>query len=274
MSRYALLKSPLWIAGIVIALVTIVAFVNLGFWQLRRLEERRTINATIEARSAADPIELEEAITTYGADPEALAYRRVLVEGDYAQLEEVLVVATPLNGRPGHDVLTPLRTDSVNIAVDRGWVPIDTEGPPVVEAAPTPGSVEVVGMLLEGQIHRSLGTPGADGSYEEIGRIDLGVLAGQWEVTCCRCTCLSRAKTRPQEIFRCDDHPPSQAKAATSCMPFSGSRSPRSLPLAFRPSLSAVRQLRPDRRTNESGCVVLHAAAICGRTAHSAGLSL
>ena len=180
MSRYALLKSPIWIAGIVIALVTIVAFVNLGFWQLRRLEERRTISATIEARSTADPLELVEAMATFGADPEALAYRRVLVEGVYDQLEEVLVVATTLNGRSGHDVLTRLRSDSVNIAVDRGWVPIDTEGPPVVEAAPAPGSVEVVGMLLEGQIHRSLGTPGADGSYEQIGRIDLGVLAGQW----------------------------------------------------------------------------------------------
>ncbi len=180
MSRYAFLKSPLWIAGIVIALVTIVVFVSLGFWQLRRLEERRAINATIEARSTADPVPLVEAIATYGADPEALAYRRVLVDGVYDQLEEVLVVATTLNGRSGHDVLTPLRSDSVNIAVARGWVPIDTEGPPVVEAAPVPGSVEVVGMLLEGQIHRSLGTPGADGSYEQIGRIDLGVLAGQW----------------------------------------------------------------------------------------------
>ncbi len=180
MSRYAFLKSPLWIAGIVIALVTLVVFVNLGFWQLRRLEERRTINATIEARSTADPVPLVAALATFGADPEALAYRRVLAEGVYDQLEEVLVVATTLNGRSGHDVLTPLRSDSVNIAVDRGWVPIDTEGPPVVEAAPTTGSVEVVGMLLEGQIHRSLGTPGADGSYQEIGRIDLGVLAGQW----------------------------------------------------------------------------------------------
>ncbi|MCH8129606.1 MAG: SURF1 family protein [Acidobacteria bacterium] len=180
MSRYAFLKSPLWIAGVAIALATIVAFVNLGFWQLRRLEERRTINATIEARSTADPVQLVEAIATFGADPEALAYRRVLVEGVYDQLEEVLVVATTLNGRPGHDVLTPLRSDSVNIAVDRGWVPIDTEGPPVVDAAPAPGSVEVVGMLLEGQTHRSLGTPGTGGSYEQIGRIDLGVLAGQW----------------------------------------------------------------------------------------------
>ena len=180
MSRYAFLKSPIWIAGIVIALVTIVVFVNLGFWQFRRLEERRTINATIEARSTADPVPLIEAIATFGTDPEALAYRRVLVNGVYDQLEEVLVVATTLNGRSGHDVLTPLRGDSVNIAVDRGWVPIDTEGPPVVVAAPPTGSVEVVGMLLEGQTHRSLGTPGADGSYEQIGRIDLGVLAGQW----------------------------------------------------------------------------------------------
>ncbi|GMQ84848.1 MAG: SURF1 family protein [Acidimicrobiia bacterium] len=180
MKRYAFLRSPVWIAGIIIALVTVVVFVNLGRWQLRRLDERQAINATIEARSTAEPVQLEEAIATYGADSEALAYRRVLVAGDYDLPEEVLVLVTTLNGRSGHDVLTPIRGAGFTLAVDRGWVPIDTEGPPVVGAAPPTGPVVVVGMLLEGQTFRALGIPEADGSYQRIGRIDLDVLAGQW----------------------------------------------------------------------------------------------
>jgi surfeit locus 1 family protein len=177
---FVFLKSPLWIAGIAIALATIVAFVNLGLWQLRRLDERRGINATITARSSADPMPLGVALTTHGTDPEALVYRRVMVEGAYDAAAEVMVVGTTLNGRSGHDVVTPLTRDGATIAVNRGWVPIDTEGPPAVGAAPPNGPVQVIGVLQASQTRGSLGTPGADGTYDQVGRIDLEALSGQW----------------------------------------------------------------------------------------------
>ena len=179
-SRYAFLRSPLWIAGIAIALVTAVAFVNLGLWQLRRLDERRAVNATIEERSAGDPVRLGVAVATYGDDPEALVHRRVLVSGQYDPSAEVMVVGTTRNGRSGHDVITPLTIEGGAVAVNRGWVPIDTAGPPAVGAAPPTGTVEVAGVLLESQTSGSLGTPGADGTYAQVGRIDLAELSGQW----------------------------------------------------------------------------------------------
>jgi surfeit locus 1 family protein len=179
-SRYSLLKSPLWIAGIVIALVAIVAFVNLGMWQLRRLDERRAINATIEERAAADPVRLGVAVATHGTDPEALIYRRVVVAGEYDAAGEVMVVGTTLGGRSGHDVVTPFRSNGLTIGVNRGWVPIDTDGPPAVGAEPPLGPVEAVGVLLASQTFGSLGTPEADGAYDRVGRIDLGALSPQW----------------------------------------------------------------------------------------------
>ncbi len=179
-SRYSFVLSPLWIAGIAIVLVTVIAFVNLGFWQLRRLDERRQINATIEARSSDDPVRLGVALATYGDNTEDLIHRRVLVSGLYDPSTEVMVIGTTLNGRSGHDVITPLAIDGGTIAVNRGWVPIDTEGPPVTGAAPPAGPVEVAGVLLESQTSGSLGTPRSDGSYEQMGRIDLNALSGQW----------------------------------------------------------------------------------------------
>lgn len=180
MKSYAFLRSPIWIAGIAIALITIIAFVNFGLWQLRRLDERRAINTTIEERSTSEPVPLGIALATYGSDPEALAYRRVVFAGEYDAAAEVLLIGTTLNGRSGNDVLTPLRAEGLTIAVNRGWVPIDAGGPPVAGAEPRDGAVEAIGVLLESQTHGSLGTPADDGAYDRVGRIALDALAPQW----------------------------------------------------------------------------------------------
>ena len=179
MQRYAFLRSPIWIAGIAIALITVIAFVNLGLWQLRRLDERRGINATIERRATAEPVPLGIVLATHGTDSDALVYRRVSVAGTYDQADEVLIIGTTLN-QSGNDVLTPLRIEGVTIAVNRGWVPIDAGGPPVAGAAPPVGAVEVTGVLLKGQRFGSLGTPEEDGRFDLMGRIDLDALTPQW----------------------------------------------------------------------------------------------
>ncbi len=47
---YSFLWKPRWILSHVFILALVVTFVNLGFWQLRRLDERRTYNALVESR--------------------------------------------------------------------------------------------------------------------------------------------------------------------------------------------------------------------------------
>jgi surfeit locus 1 family protein len=168
------------VAGIVIAVSATALFVSLGLWQLRRLDERRMLNATIEARTLTEPVPLGAALSRFGTDPGALAYRRVVVQGTYDRASEILVIGRTLNGRSGQDVLTPLATDIGTIGVNRGWVPVGSEGPPVPGAEPPDAPVEVVGVLLESQTHGPLGTPGPDGVYLQMGRIDLEALSGQW----------------------------------------------------------------------------------------------
>lgn len=180
MTRYRFLRSPLWITGVLIALVAVVVFINLGLWQVRRLDERRAINAAIVERSGQEPAELATVLATVGRDPDALAYRRVALSGTYDTASEVLRIGTTLGGRSGNDVVTPLAGDGFAIAVDRGWVPIDTAGPPVPDAAPPSDRVSVVGVLLAGETAGSLGTPAEDGRYTTVGRIDLAALGPQW----------------------------------------------------------------------------------------------
>ena len=47
---YSFLWKPRWILSHLFILALVVTFVNLGFWQLRRLDERRTYNALVESR--------------------------------------------------------------------------------------------------------------------------------------------------------------------------------------------------------------------------------
>lgn len=138
--------TPRWLAAHAVLLAVVVVCASLGFWQLRRLEERRARNALIEAQSAlpAEPIPRPGA-----ARPRQLHYRTVEARGTYDTDREVLVAGRSLGGRPGHHVLTPLVTEEGwGVVVERGWVPFELDRPPVAGATPPAGAVRVVGVVL------------------------------------------------------------------------------------------------------------------------------
>lgn len=140
------LSKPSWVAGHLLAIATVVAFVNFGFWQLRRHDEKQEVKAAVEENLALPELSLEEL-----EDPEGAAYRRVTGIGEYDAGTEVLVLRSH-RGESGYDVLTPLRlADGRAILVDRGWVPQEYDTPPVVSARPRKGVVEVSGVLWPSQ---------------------------------------------------------------------------------------------------------------------------
>ena len=179
--RYSFLKSGVWVVGFLIVALTVVLFGNLGLWQLRRLDDRKALNATIESQMVQDPVDLELLVAEVGPDPDALEYRRVSVSGAYDVESEILLQARTLNSQSGHNVVTPLVWDDGAIAVNRGWVPIDSLGPPVPDARPSSVDVQVVGILRRSEDRGPTGAIEPDGSYAKIGRIDLALLAPQWD---------------------------------------------------------------------------------------------
>jgi cytochrome oxidase assembly protein ShyY1 len=194
--RYSFLKSGVWITGILIVVVTVVAFVNLGMWQLRRLDERRALNATIDSRMAEDPVDLGLLLATVGTDPEALEYRRVTATGTYNPEDEILLQARTLNGVSGHNVVTPLAMLDNALAVNRGWVPIDSRGPPVSDALPPAGIVDVAGIL---RVSEERGPTGVLKTTVRTGRSD-GSTSSYWHLSGAprsfRCTSSSRPRIR------------------------------------------------------------------------------
>jgi len=155
---------------ILIAVAVIVAFtcIRLGFWQLNRLHGRRDVNAMLEARGT-QPV---APIASLRSD--AMPYRHVTLTGRYDPAhEQILSGRTSDAGNPGNHVLTPLvLSDGAAVIVDRGWVPLETQSPPVGGAAAAPtGRVTVTGLALPPD---QVSYPLVDPSPTLVTRIDLG----------------------------------------------------------------------------------------------------
>ena len=106
-------------AFVALAAVLAVLFVRLGFWQVKRLGERRARNAQIAAR-LAEPVQPVERLR------DSLSYRRVTVAGRPDYDHEIILTGRSRNGSPGVYILTPVRRAATNtdtaVIVIRGWV--------------------------------------------------------------------------------------------------------------------------------------------------------
>jgi surfeit locus 1 family protein len=151
---YSFLLKPRWIGFLIVGLVLAILFTALGFWQLRRLEQRRANNSLLTSRLSESPQPLEDLVKNYRVDispfeDSSLAYRPTTVTGHYDTASEVLLRSTDnYEGQPGFYILTPLvLEDNQAVLIMRGWVPFELNRPPVQEATPPEDEVTVTGMV-------------------------------------------------------------------------------------------------------------------------------
>ena len=186
---YRFLLRPLWILSHLFVLACVVAFVNLGLWQLRRLDERKAYNAQVRAAEAvpAEPVSalLPAGPDSTAADVDAVEYRSVVVTGTYRTDQEVLVQNHTNGGAPGYWVLTPLvQADGTAVVINRGWVPFSyTEDGSWTDFDPPAGTVSVSGMVQKPQVRSTglvSGPKDADqGVLRALARVDVGRLQQQ-----------------------------------------------------------------------------------------------
>jgi len=129
--------------------VLVTVMVSLGFWQLRRLDERRASNAEIKARTTEQPAVVESVAspTTSGAALDALRYRSVTASGTYDESATSVIPSRTQGGAPGSWVVSPLRVGDDTVLVVRGFTALDPTG---AATPPTPpaGTVAVDGYAL------------------------------------------------------------------------------------------------------------------------------
>lgn len=118
--------------------------VGLGVWQLERRAWKTDLIDRIERGLAADPAPLPAAI----GDPAGFDYRHVSVTGRFDPAHSFTLLARPSNGVNGIQVVTPLIRDDGGpaVLVNRGWVPLGSDGKPVAYAPPPAERTTVEGV--------------------------------------------------------------------------------------------------------------------------------
>jgi surfeit locus 1 family protein len=134
--------------GVVVILIMLL---NLGFWQLRRLEERRAYNRNIIAALNQPVIPL----TGAPIDPAQLHFRRVSVKGSFDNAAAIAIRNQLLGDAPGLHLVTPLRISGSDRAVliDRGWIPRGDADPDPASLSvyDLPGEVTIEGIATQTQ---------------------------------------------------------------------------------------------------------------------------
>ncbi len=171
---YSFLGRWQWGVAHLAILALLLGLAALGFWQLRRLEERQVTNQVGQARHAAEPLDLEEMVRAAGSESETLELRRVTTKGEWDPAYEVYVRSQVRAGRSGLWVVTPLvLADGRAVMVNRGWIPVELNR---AEAAPPPGEMEISGVVRASRSRSALGPTDNPGVEDTVARVDLSVL--------------------------------------------------------------------------------------------------
>ena len=122
----------------------VVLTLSLSRWQAHRAQEKREIQARMEARLAEPPLVLTGMVPS----EEPLLFRHVRASGEWLPQAQIFIDNRVRAGRAGFEVITPLRLKGSGdvVLVDRGWIERTAAYPAAPEVAVPRGAVEVQGI--------------------------------------------------------------------------------------------------------------------------------
>jgi cytochrome oxidase assembly protein ShyY1 len=175
------LLNPKWIVTALLILVLAFVCVELGRWQLHRLDERKARNEVTRSNLAAAPTPVEQIVGPDHVIGPQHDWRTVVVKGQYDAAKQVVIRYRNINDRPGFEIVTPLKLDDgTAILVDRGFLPRQAAelAPTSIPAVPS-GEVTVTGRLRRSEQggHTSGGVP-VDGTARLINGPDFSKALG------------------------------------------------------------------------------------------------
>lgn len=165
---------PRWLVLLAILIAVLIAFTQLGLWQISRANsaDERDALRTQEQQSA---VPLASVTAPHAPFPPNGSNLPVEVSGAYEPSLQFVVPNRVLNGQQGWWVVTGLRTDDGSLLpVLRGWV-----ADPLEAGTPDTGSRVVQGTLAPSES----AVPDADGTAlasGELASIELATLANTW----------------------------------------------------------------------------------------------
>jgi surfeit locus 1 family protein len=118
-----------------LAAIVAVGLTGLGFWQLGRAAQKRTLFSQVQDAHA------QHALSLNGVTPEqapGLAWQTVTLRGHYDSHEQLLWQNRFYHHRLGVEVLTPfyLQDHAGIVMVNRGWTPLDQQDDMLIKDGP------------------------------------------------------------------------------------------------------------------------------------------
>src|SRR5271169_1036622 len=125
--------------------VVVSATVGLGNWQRHRSAEKEALREQYELAAHQPALEL----TSASADVAALRFRSVRANGEFDGRRQVLIDNKVHAGRPGFDVVTPLKLSSEDryVLVDRGWIAQGANHSELPQVPSPVGEIRVEGRI-------------------------------------------------------------------------------------------------------------------------------
>ena len=168
-----------WILFTILIVLSMVLFVRLGFWQLDRLEQKRTYNATMAERWRQDPFDLNAEQLPQSLDN--LEFRRITADGYFDYASQIILKSQIYYDAPGIALVTPfVFADGRAVLVARGWVPADQASPQAIAQLEEPAGAPVLGLIKPSQAppNGQPSTPPATPQSEWF-RIDIPAIQAQ-----------------------------------------------------------------------------------------------
>jgi surfeit locus 1 family protein len=156
-----LLFSRKWVLTTLLVVIAVGVMIRLGYWQLDRLEKRRSFNERVQEQVDQPPLELaaQSLKTELEKALEGMEYRQVVVSGVYDHEAEVVLRNQAWNNQSGVNLITPLIIDGSGTAVlvNRGWIPFDDFSSGRLDQYAEEGKVEVRGVIRASQVRPEIG---------------------------------------------------------------------------------------------------------------------
>ncbi|MFT3969167.1 MAG: SURF1 family protein [Micropruina sp.] len=135
-----------WVAMGIAVVCLAVAFVNLGRWQLDRLQQRRDNNGVVVAHENAPIVDWRTIFNRPITDADQ--WQRVRIRGTFDTERSYVVRYRSNDNQTGWEIVTPLRTPDGNVLISRGFAqrPANQDFPRTAPPPPS-GEVTVVGYV-------------------------------------------------------------------------------------------------------------------------------
>ena len=115
----------------------ILTLLSLGFWQIYRLNWKLELIEQIENSLKNDPVEL--------SNIEKKNYLRIKTSGEIDFDKQIYLYNLNENGKPGFEVINPIKIGDENYLMNRGWIPFEKKELPEINFV---DQNQIVGTLM------------------------------------------------------------------------------------------------------------------------------